>query len=53
MKEVIAIVRINMMNQTKQALTECGGDPVPEPEYYMEKPVEAEELAATIEKILG
>jgi nitrogen regulatory protein PII 2 len=26
MKEVIAIVRINMMNQTKQALTECGVD---------------------------
>ncbi|MEW6595751.1 MAG: P-II family nitrogen regulator [Thermodesulfobacteriota bacterium] len=24
MKEVIAIVRINMMNQTKQALTDCG-----------------------------
>ena len=24
MKEVIAIVRINMMNQTKQALTNCG-----------------------------
>ncbi len=24
MKEVIAIVRINMMNHTKQALTECG-----------------------------
>lgn len=26
MKEIIAIVRINMMNQTKQALTECGVD---------------------------
>jgi nitrogen regulatory protein PII 2 len=26
MKEVIAIVRINMMNQTKQALTDCGID---------------------------
>jgi len=26
MKELIAIVRINMMNQTKQALTECGVD---------------------------
>ncbi|MDZ7642045.1 MAG: P-II family nitrogen regulator [Desulfurivibrio sp.] len=26
MKEVIAIVRINMMNQTKQALTACGVD---------------------------
>jgi nitrogen regulatory protein PII 2 len=26
MKEVIALVRINMMNQTKQALTDCGVD---------------------------
>lgn len=26
MKEVVAIVRINMMNQTKQALTDCGID---------------------------
>lgn len=26
MKEVIAIVRINMMNQTKQVLTDCGVD---------------------------
>jgi nitrogen regulatory protein PII 2 len=26
MKEIIAVVRINMMNQTKKALTECGID---------------------------
>ena len=26
MKEVIAVVRINMMNQTKQALIDCGVD---------------------------
>jgi len=26
MKEVIAVVRINMMNKTKQALTDCGVD---------------------------
>ncbi len=26
MKEVVAIVRINMMNQTKQALSNCGVD---------------------------
>lgn len=24
MKEVIAVIRMNMMNQTKQALTDCG-----------------------------
>jgi twitching motility two-component system response regulator PilH len=39
--------------RSQRALTEFGGDPVPEPEYYLEKPVEAEELAATLEKILG
>ena len=26
MKELIAVVRINMMNQTKQALSDCGVD---------------------------
>jgi len=26
MKEVVAVVRINMMNQTKQALSDCGVD---------------------------
>ena len=26
MKEIIAVVRINMMNQTKQALADCGVD---------------------------
>lgn len=39
--------------RSQKALTEFGGDPVPEPQYYLEKPVEAEELAETIEKILG
>jgi len=39
--------------RSQKALTEFGGDPVPEPEYYIEKPVEAEELARTIKKILG
>jgi len=39
--------------RSQKALTEFGGDPVPEPEYYLEKPVEAEELARTIQKILG
>jgi len=39
--------------RSQKALTEFGGDPIPEPEYYLEKPVEAEELARTIQKILG
>jgi len=39
--------------RSQKALTEFGGDPVPEPEAYLEKPVDGEELADTIKKILG
>ena len=38
--------------RSQKALTEFGGDPVPEPETYLEKPVEPEELAAAIKAIL-
>lgn len=39
--------------QSQKALTEFGGAEVPEPEVYLEKPVEPEELAAKIKSILG
>ena len=39
--------------RSQKALTEFGGAPVPPPEAYLEKPVEAEELAEAIEKIIG
>lgn len=39
--------------RSQKALTEFGGDPVPEPEIYLEKPVEHDELAAVLKKILG
>lgn len=39
--------------RSQKALTEFGGEPVPEPECYLEKPVEAEDLAKAIQKILG
>ena len=39
--------------RSQKALTEFGGAAVPEPEAYLEKPVEAEELAATIRNVLG
>lgn len=39
--------------RSQKALTEFGGDPVPEPISYLEKPVEPEELAAEIKKILA
>jgi len=39
--------------RSQKALTEFGGDKVPEPEIYIEKPVEPEDLAAAIEKMLN
>jgi twitching motility two-component system response regulator PilH len=39
--------------RSQKALTEFGGPEVPEPEIYLEKPVEAEDLAKTIEDVIG
>jgi twitching motility two-component system response regulator PilH len=39
--------------RSQKALTEFGGAAVPEPEYYLEKPVEPEELTRTLKRILG
>ena len=39
--------------RSQKALTEFGGKSVPEPEAYLEKPVEAEELAEMIQKVIG
>jgi twitching motility two-component system response regulator PilH len=39
--------------RSQKALTEFGGAKVPEPEVYLEKPVDSEELASVIKKILG
>lgn len=39
--------------RSQKALTEFGGKEVPEPEVYLEKPVEPETLAEEIKKILG
>ena len=38
--------------RSQKALTEFGGAEVPEPEAYLEKPVEPEELAAAIKAVL-
>ena len=38
--------------RSQAALTEFGDETVPEPEVYLEKPVEAEDLAETLKKIL-
>ena len=39
--------------RSQKALTEFGDAKVPEPEVYLEKPVDSEELASVIKKILG
>ena len=39
--------------RSQQALTEFGENPVPEPEVYIEKPVDADVLAAPIKKAIG
>jgi twitching motility two-component system response regulator PilH len=39
--------------RSQKVLTEFGGDPVPEPEAYLEKPVDGDVLADTIKKVLG
>ena len=38
--------------RSQKALTEFGGEPVPEPKIYLEKPVEPDELAAAIREAL-
>lgn len=39
--------------RSQKALVEFGGAKVPEPEIYLEKPVESDELAKVIKDILG
>lgn len=39
--------------RSQNALTEFGGEQVPPPETYIEKPVEPDELADVIKKVLG
>jgi len=39
--------------RSQKALTEFGGEEIPEPEIYLEKPVEPEELISVIKKVTG
>ena len=39
--------------RSQKVLTEFGGDPVPEPEAYLEKPVDGDVLAEKVKKVLG
>ncbi len=43
----------NAFLRSQKALTEFGGGKVPEPEGYLEKPVEPELLSKTVKNVLG
>jgi two-component system phosphate regulon response regulator PhoB len=57
LKDIKVIILSGIATKTflrsQKALTEFGGAEVPEPEIYLEKPVEPEVLAENIKKVLG
>ena len=57
LKEIPVIIYSGIAKRTlfraQAALTESSGESVPDPEAYLEKPVTADRLAATIKKVLG
>ncbi|NNF98367.1 MAG: response regulator [Desulfobacteraceae bacterium] len=57
LKDIRVIILSGIAKKTflrsQKALTEFGGDEIPEPEIYLEKPVEPEELAEVLKKVLG
>jgi twitching motility two-component system response regulator PilH len=57
LKDIRVIILSGIAKKTflrsQKALTEFGGKEIPEPKIYLEKPVEPEVLAETIEKALG
>ena len=57
LKDVKIIILSGIAKKTflrsQKALTEFGGAEIPEPEIYLEKPVEPDELADVIKKVLG
>ena len=57
LKDVKVIILSGIARKTflrsQKALTEFGGAEIPEPEIYLEKPVEPEELAEVIKKVIG
>lgn len=57
LKDISVIILSGIARRTflrsQEALTEFGSENVPEPEAYLEKPVEPEELAEIIKKVIG
>jgi two-component system phosphate regulon response regulator PhoB len=50
---VLSAISKRTFLRSQEALTEFGGEDVPEPEVYIEKPVEPEDLAQTVREVLG
>ena len=57
LKDVKVIILSGIAKKTfmrsQKALTEFGGAEIPEPEIYLEKPVEPDELADVVKQVLG
>lgn len=57
MKDIPVIILSGIAKRTflrsQEALTEFGDQSVPEPNVYIEKPVEPDELAETVRKLIG
>jgi twitching motility two-component system response regulator PilH len=49
---IMSGITLKSFLRSQKALTEFGGDPVPEPQTYLEKPVEPDELAEAIKAAL-
>ncbi len=50
---ILSGIAKNAFLRSQKALTEFGGAKVPEPDAYLEKPVEPELLAETVKKMIG
>jgi len=46
-------IALNSFLKSQRVLDEFKGEEVPEPDIYLEKPVDPEELAAAIKKKIG
>ena len=57
LKDILVVILSAISKRTflrsQEALTEFGGEAVPEPEVYIEKPVEPEDLAQTVREVLS
>lgn len=50
---IVSGVSQNAFLRSQKVLTEFGGKDVPEPDAYLEKPIDPETLAETVKKVLG